>query len=123
MKRECPLWPYRPEELVFKTETQCRCGAPFASVAVGWLTLTACSSVLTGAAEEHADSHYLQAKSALPFDMPSDDAREMSPWADLELATSAPWGLLSKHQVLAGRRPLVRRLIRQSINREPPRFH
>jgi hypothetical protein len=52
------MWPYRPEELAFKDSCYCRCGAPFGSITIGRLTLTACTAVLTGTAEENADCHY-----------------------------------------------------------------
>jgi hypothetical protein len=58
MTRACMTWPYRPEELALKERCYCRCGAPFASVTVGYLTLTACAAVLTGIAEGTADRHY-----------------------------------------------------------------
>lgn len=56
MRRD--VWPYRPEELAFKAGYHCRCGAPFASIKVACLTLTACAAVLTGAAKGSADCHY-----------------------------------------------------------------
>ena len=52
------IWPYRPDELAFKNDCQCRCGALFAFITVGCVTLTACAAVLTGTAKGAVDCHY-----------------------------------------------------------------
>jgi hypothetical protein len=51
-------WSIPPEELICLAEGQCRCGRPFASVRFDYLTVIACSSILTGENEAEADQHF-----------------------------------------------------------------